>query len=475
LHHFKALIQQVKECDYTSALPYLTAIYAKQASYRGATIYNLFLERMRLAQEREEALKHRRPWPPPGDEVWNDADGPSAKDEPGYDPRLDLPSELLLMKLNQELHDVARLYDIFIREKVTVTQTKRDAVKAPAPPVDWYIAREIWMIDRQIDAKTRLFMKMRVDDRNWRLIEEQDEEARPSGARPKGSPGADETRKAGRGQNAEGGPRPQADSGSDETAASDDAPAVTGPSVAADSSGGNHADKSISDPKPATAGSAEKVAEPRRRAKRRDRGPAAGILPLLVLVFALGVTLGARKRSVAGTAPQTSLETGESTMATVAQVQSPVDCIKGRGAPPALALPPAHRTTDSGPAIAMAFVPVLPAKSGRAPIAMATVPALRVKAGNATMAMASVPALRAKSSSAAIAMASVPALRAKDGRAVVTMASVPARRGGCFAAALQGFNRTEATKLLILKNRDPGPNPIRTHLGDEEGKAGSRR
>jgi len=65
LHHLKALIQQVKNCDYTHALPYLIAIYAKQAGYRGATIYNLFLDQMRLAQEREKARQAGRPWPPP--------------------------------------------------------------------------------------------------------------------------------------------------------------------------------------------------------------------------------------------------------------------------------------------------------------------------------------------------------------------------------------------------------------------------
>ena len=346
----------------------MTAIYAKQASYRGATIFNLFLDRMRLAREREEALKHRRPWPPPGDEVWQDEDAPTADDEPGYDPRLDLPSDLLLMKLNQELHDVARLYDIFIREKVTVTQTKRDAAIAPAGPVDWYLARELWMIDRQIDAKTRLFMKMRVDDRNWQLIEEQDDaddsEAGSNGARPEADSGPDETRKAeGRRQNAEGGVHPEAEPEPDETVAAREEPTVAGPPAPADSAGRKQAEDS-----------------------------AVGIPALLMLACLLGFLLGVRTRSAVG-------------------------------------IPPQLQAYLRGPRV-------------RA-----------LECGSAATALESVPALRAKA-----------ALRPE---------------GGSSAAALQGglrpqsptdddFNRTEATDLLKTKDRDPGPNPIRTHFGNGE-------
>ena len=407
LAKLKALIKQVKNCDYTSALPYLTAIYAKQASYRGATIFNLFLDRMRLAREREEALKHRRPWPPPGDEVWQDEDAPTADDEPGYDPRLDLPSDLLLMKLNQELHDVARLYDIFIREKVTVSQTKRDAAIAPDGPVDWYLARELWMIDRQIDAKTRLFMKMRVDDRNWRLTEEQDDaddsEAGSNGARPEADSGPDETRKAeGRRQNAEGGVRTAAEPEPDETVAAREEPTVAGPPAPADSAGRKQADDSAS--------------HPERRVEGCDDGSAMRIPALLMLACLLGFMLGVRTRSAAG-------------------------------------IPPQLQAYLRGPRVRAL-------ECGSAATALAPVAALQAKRGNAATALGTVAALRAKA-----------ALRPE---------------GGSSAAALQGglgsqsptdddFNRTEATDLLKTKDRDPGPNPIRTHFGEGEGKVDSRR
>ena len=206
LDKFNALIQQVEDCNYSDAVPYLTAIYAKEASLRGATIFNRFLGLMRLEQERAEALQHRRPWPPPGDPVFDDEDAPTAEDEPGYDPRLDRPSELLLHDLTQELHDVTKLYGMYIRDEVILTQMKRDAALAPEQPGGYYLAREIWLVDRDIDAKTRLFMKMRVDDRNWRLAQQEDEDreseegetakpagkvgsrAGPSGSRPDDTP-----------------------------------------------------------------------------------------------------------------------------------------------------------------------------------------------------------------------------------------------------------------------------------------------
>jgi hypothetical protein len=167
LDKVKALIQQAENCNYSDAMPYLTTIYGKQASLRGAAIINQFIDLMRLSQEREEALKHRRPWPPPGDPVFNEEDAPTENDEPGYDPRLDQPSQLLLRDLTRELHDVTKLYDIYVREEVTLTQMKRDAALELAPPGGYDLARQIWLVDRNMDAKIRLFMKMRVEDRNW--------------------------------------------------------------------------------------------------------------------------------------------------------------------------------------------------------------------------------------------------------------------------------------------------------------------
>jgi hypothetical protein len=171
LDKIKTLIKQAECCYYSDAMPYLTAIYGKQASLRGAGIINQFIDLMRLSQEREEAIAHRRPWPPPGDPVFKEDDAPTENDDPGYDPRLDRPSQLLLRDLTRELHDVTKLYDIYVREEVTLTQMKRDAALTLAQPGEYDLARQIWLVDRNMDAKIRLFMKMRVEDRNWELKE----------------------------------------------------------------------------------------------------------------------------------------------------------------------------------------------------------------------------------------------------------------------------------------------------------------
>ena len=167
IEKLKDLIKQVEECNYTDAVPDLTLIYGKKASLRGAGIVNQFIELMRLDQEREEALKRRQPWPPPGDPVFDEEDAPTAEDEPGYDPRLDRPSQLLLRDLTRELHDTTKIYDIYVRDKVTVSPMRRDASLDLAPPEGYDLARRISMLDRGLDAKIRLFMKMRVEDRNW--------------------------------------------------------------------------------------------------------------------------------------------------------------------------------------------------------------------------------------------------------------------------------------------------------------------
>jgi len=112
---FEALIEQANARDYSQALPHLIAIYGKQASPRGATIYNLFLDFDRLEREREAERKAGRAWPPKGDPVWQDKDyAPRKGDEPGFDRRLDLPCEVLLSHLNLELHEVQVRYSYFI-------------------------------------------------------------------------------------------------------------------------------------------------------------------------------------------------------------------------------------------------------------------------------------------------------------------------------------------------------------------------
>ena len=200
-----ALVQQAEARDYSRSLPYLTAIYGKQASPRGATIFNLFLDLGRLQREREEALQARRPWPPPGDPVWDDEDAPKKSDPPGYDPRLDQPPEALLMYLNMELHEVQMFYSFFVEDKIAVTQMNRDA--AIAPTMDTLTAaRVLWIIDRDLDAKHRLLMKMLAEDRKRRLLRQQDQEAEERAtAKAAGNRGPS------RAQGGPNGARPQAD------------------------------------------------------------------------------------------------------------------------------------------------------------------------------------------------------------------------------------------------------------------------
>jgi len=184
-----ALIELAKDCDYSCAVPLLTALYGKQASLRAASIFNVFLDLTKRHRERADALAHRRPWPPPQDDTWKGPDAARAKREPGWDPVLDKPSLSLINDLQKELRDVSEAYQLYIREQVTVTQTKRDAAIAPTQAVSPHLAREMWLVDREIDGKTRLLIYMRKEDRSWRRLKKQDPEEEesqvgPSGARP---------------------------------------------------------------------------------------------------------------------------------------------------------------------------------------------------------------------------------------------------------------------------------------------------
>jgi len=223
---FEALIEQAEALDYSQALPHLIAVYGKQASPRGATIFNLFMDLDRLEHEREAERKAGRPWPPPGDLIWKDKEySPKKGDEPGSDRRLDRPCEALLMDLNMELHEVQTRYRYFIEDKVVVTAINRDA--AIAPNRDSLTAvRELAIVDREIAAKIRLFMEMRVKDQQWRLVQQQDQESEeqvesetaksagkvgPSGARPGADSGpAETTARAGQEAGSDGG-QPKAD------------------------------------------------------------------------------------------------------------------------------------------------------------------------------------------------------------------------------------------------------------------------
>jgi len=334
LDKLKALIQQVEECNYADAIPYLTAIYAKQASLRGASIFNHFTDLMRLGDEREEALKHRRPWPPPGDPVWDDEDAPTAKDGPGYDPRLDLPSELLLMLLNQEVHDVARQYQLFIEHKVTITQMNRDAVLAPEQPGGYYLAREIWMVDRMIDAKTRLLMKMKLDDPKWR----KDEEVGTSSARPGAESGSEET------------PEPATDGPATETPDPERQSVAAVPALErSEGSPPPTQDVAAASPPPGVRPSQETRPAP------QHEGPAA-TLPLVVLACVLGFMLGVRTRSAVRTA-----QPAEPAVGTALQLQGYV---------------PAHL---QGPRVRAV-------ECGSAATALASLPALRANGGNSAAA-----------------------------------------------------------------------------------------
>jgi len=190
----KDLIKQAEDCNYCDAVPYLTAIYGKQASLRGATIFNRFLYLDRLGDERLAAFEAGRPWPPADDPVYEEGPVPAAgQEEVNDDPRLDQPCASLLRELNLELRDVQESYAFFVEDKITVTQINRDAAIAPTRE-SLIAARELAIVDREIANKIRLFMEMRVKDRDWRLTRQEDHDnAGPNGARPGLDSGLDET------------------------------------------------------------------------------------------------------------------------------------------------------------------------------------------------------------------------------------------------------------------------------------------
>jgi len=361
---FNDLIKQVKDCNYSDAVPYLTAIYGKQASWRGAIIFNHFLELDRLSREREAAFKARRPWPAADDPLYKQGPVPTADQEwPNDDPRLDKPSESLLYDLNLELRDVQEAYASFVEDKITVTQINRDAAIAPTRQ-SLIAARELEIVDRQIAAKIRLFMEMRVKDRSWRLIQQQDEESEEQGkeeqgetaksAGDAGSNGArpeakqDEARDAAGGDVGSNGARPEADPAMREQTVEEEerssaagpeadpgpeaaptesdpepdvAAAVQPPSMAepaetsevideptATSGSVGSCDRnedadSASESEPATGGPAGGVAGSEHRVVRLDEGSTVATLPLLMVVCVLAVMLGVRARSAVGTPP----------------------------------------------------------------------------------------------------------------------------------------------------------------------------
>jgi hypothetical protein len=305
---FKSLIELAENYKYCDALPYLTAIYGKQASPRGATIFNLFIDLDRLEKARWEAFEARRPWPTGDEEGYEKGPVPTADQElPGPDPRLDEPCEALLFLLNQELHDVTELYRLFVESKVALTQIDRDAAIGPAAASLNY-ARALWIVDRDIEAKTRLFMKMRVEDRAWRLTIKQDQEAeeqeksetakstgsvRPSGARPEAGSGPAETAAAAGEEQGSDDARPEADSGPAEAAAtagekqgSDDARPKADPEPN-EASGTVGEEVEASD---AEGGANPKLEEP-PEAHVSPLGPAAGTLSLLMLTLVLHLVL----------------------------------------------------------------------------------------------------------------------------------------------------------------------------------------
>ncbi len=359
---FKDLIKQVKGCNYSDAVPYLTAIYGKQASWRGAIIFNHFLELDRLSREREAAFKARRPWPPAGDPLYKQGPVPTADQEwPNDDPRLDEPSESLLHDLNLELRDVQEAYAFFVEDKITVTPINRDAAIAPTRE-SLMAARELAIVDREIAGKIRLFMEMRVKDRNWRLIQQQDQESEEQGeekqgetaksAGDAGSNGArpeakqDEACDAAGEDEGSNGARPEADAamreqtveeeerssaagpeedpGPEAAAAESDPepevaavpppamaePAETSEVTEATATSGsvgscdrNEDADSASAPAPSTDGPAGGVAGSEHRVVRLDEGSAVATLPLLMVVCVLGVMLGVRARPAVGTPP----------------------------------------------------------------------------------------------------------------------------------------------------------------------------
>src|SRR5271157_3082814 len=339
---FNDLIKQVKDCNYSDAVPYLTAIYGKQASWRGAIIFNHFLELDRLSREREAAFKARRPWPAADDPLYKQGPVPTADQEwPNDDPRLDKPSESLLYDLNLELRDVQEAYASFVEDKITVTQINRDAAIAPTRQ-SLIAARELEIVDRQIAAKIRLFMEMRVKDRSWRLIQQQDEEseeqgkeeqgetaaaggdAGSNGARPEADPAMreqtveEEERSSAAGPEADPGPeaaptesdpepdvaaavQPPSMAEPAETSEVIDEPTATSGSVG--SCDRNEDADSASESEPATGGPAGGVAGSEHRVVRLDEGSTVATLPLLMVVCVLAVMLGVRARSAVGTPP----------------------------------------------------------------------------------------------------------------------------------------------------------------------------
>ncbi|HMD98528.1 MAG TPA: hypothetical protein VKM93_14485 [Terriglobia bacterium] len=463
-----ALIKQAEERDYSSALPYLTAIYGKQASPRGATIFNVFLDLGRLQRERQAALEARRPWPPPGDPVWKEEDAPKKGDPPGYDPRLDLPNEALLMYLNMELHEVQKCYSFFVEDKIIVTQMNRDA--AIAPTLDSLpAARVLWMIDRDIDAKTRLLMKMLVEDRKRRLILQQDEEADDagsSGAPPKAGAGPRQTVGEEEGSSAAG---PEADSGQD--AGPDEASGADGEDVEVNDAQGK------ADPEPVQTPEA-----PFRSAV----GTTSLLILTLVLHLVLSLThVSLTQGSVASTSPLrveaglsrhlpdltqelavgTSVLQFKSKVAILPQLQRyphgpQVRAVECGSAATALASLPTHRAKCGSSVTDLAPRPELRRKGG-SPAAAAFQGGLRPQTGEFWSAVGTPPLQFGQSKvatppqlqpyprgpqvralecgSAATALASLRTRRAKCGSSVAGLATPHAlrRKGGSIAAALK--------------------------------------
>jgi len=343
IEKLKALVEQAEKRDYSCSLPYLTAIYGKQASPRGATIFNLFLDLGRLEREREAARAARRPWPPPGDPMWEEwkDEAPKPGDPPGYDPRLDLPCEALLMYLHMELHEIQMCYSFFVEDKIMVTQMNRDA--ALAPTLDSLpAARALWIIDRDIDQKTRLLMKMRVEDRKWRLLKQQDQEAEESETSKPGVNGGSG------GQVGPNGVRPEADSGQDA------APSPVGEETVGE-------DVEVSDAQ----GKTDPKADQTPGAAASPFLSAVGTTPVLVLMLVLHLILSLSHVTLAH----------EPAGRTPPQLQPYT-----RG--------PRVRALECGSAAtALASVPALWAKCGRSVAALAPQPTRRGKGGSPAAAL----------------------------------------------------------------------------------------
>ncbi len=471
----KALIKQAEERDYSSALPYLTAIYGKQASPRGAIIFNVFLDLGRLQRERKAALAARRPWPPPGDPVWQDEDAPKKGDPPGYDPRLDLPNEALLMYLNMELHEVQKCYSFFVEDKIIVTQMNRDA--AIAPTLDSLpAARVLWMIDRDIDAKTRLLMKMLVEDRKRRLIRQQDEEAGdagPGGAPPKAGAGPRQTvgeeegssaarSEAGsdpeqtvgeeEGSSAAG---PQADSGQD--AGPDEASGADGEDVEVNDAQGKadlEPDRTPEAPFRSTVGTPREGIGNTEQGTARPTSPfmsAIGTPTLLILTLVLHLVLSLTHASLTqGSVPGTSplrLEAGLSRHfpGLTRESADGASVLFGQSK---VVTPPQFQRHPRGPQVrALECVP----PSGTA---LASLRTRRAKCGSSVAGLAAPHALRRKGGSIAAALQGGLRPQTDEFQSAVRTPALQAPKR-------DGFFRSEATDLLKTKDGAPGPNPFR--------------